>query len=333
MSRKCEGCGIELQNRNESELGYVRKGNIAKVSLCERCFKIRNYHDYKLVSKTNNDYIPILENISKTDDLIILVVDLFNISKNLDIISKYLKNDILLVLTKRDILPMSVYDVNLLNYFDKYNLNIIDKLIISSKNNFNFDFLINKIKKYQKSKNVYVVGFTNAGKSTMINKLIYNYSDNNSVITTSLLPSTTLNTINIELDDRITLIDTPGLLDEQNIIDVVDIKTLNKIIPKKEIKPITYQIKVDQTIVLDDILRIDIKNNNNITFYMSNELKYIRNYKETDKLNNLKKHIIDCDYDTDIVINGLGFIKVVNKTSIILYTLDNVDVYTRESLI
>lgn len=326
---KCLGCGINLQDRDKCELGYTK--NIEK-NLCERCFRIQNYHDYKLVDKTNDDYLPILKKISELNDLVVLVVDLFNISKDLEEINKYLKNDILLVLTKRDILPLSIYDKNIEEYFDNYNLNIIDKVIVSSKNNYNFDLLYSKIKKHKKSNNVYIVGFTNAGKSTLINKLIYNYTDNNSKITTSILPSTTLNTIEIKFND-LTLIDTPGLLDKNNIIDCIDFKTLNKIIPKKEIKPINYQIKVDQTITIEDFLRIDIKENNNLTFYMSNELEFIRYYRQVEKLNNLEKHIIKVEDNNDVVINGLGFIKVKNKTELIIYTLKDVEVFTRRSLI
>ena len=188
---KCVGCGSILQTDDNNKEGYTKNINN---SLCERCFRIKHYNDYKLISKDNNDFINILVNINKKD-LVVLVVDLFNIPKELDILNKYLNNNILLVLTKRDILPLSVYDVNLINYFDKYNLNIVDKLIISSNKNYNFDILLDKIRKNKTSNNVYVVGFTNAGKSTMINKILYNYTDIVPVITTSMLPSTTIDSI------------------------------------------------------------------------------------------------------------------------------------------
>lgn len=321
---KCLGCGIELQDKDPNKIGYTTDINN---KYCLRCFRIKNYNDYKLVDKSNNDYIKILEEINKTNDLVILVVDIFNIG-HIDIISKYLKNNILLVITKKDLL--SGYDKKIENYFDNYNLNIIDRVIISSKNNYNFDLLYSKINKY-KTKSIYVVGFTNAGKSSMINKLLYNYTDKNINITTSYLPSTTLDTIEIDLDEY-KLIDTPGLLDDGNIINYVDKDTLKKIIPKKEIKPKVFQIKQDQSIIVDKILRIDIKKENDIVFYMSN-LEYLRVYKENDKLTNLEKHVLDVDDNTDIVINGLGFIKIKKKTTITLYTLKNVLVYKRKSLI
>ena len=38
-------------------------------------------------------------------------------------------------------------------------------------------------------------------------------------------------------------------------------------------------------------------------------------------------------YDEDLVISGLGFIKIVNKGTIDLYIDQNIDTYTRKSLI
>ena len=305
---KCQGCGVLCEN-----------------TLCERCFRIKHYNDYKVITKTNNDFIPILENISKSNDLVLLVVDLFNIG-DLSLIKKYLKNDILLVLTKRDLLPKSVSFDKLYNY--DYQIDYIDKIIISSNKNYNFDELLDKINKYKKSNNVYVVGFTNAGKSTMINKLIYNYSDNKTEITTSPLPSTTLNTIEINLGD-LTLIDTPGLLSEGDIANYVSGEELKKIIPKKEIKPITYQIKGFQTIVVDDYLLIEA-NDIDLTFYVSNNLKIERYYKKNNT--NLKKHVIEVNHN-DIVVKGLCFIKTNKKSTLNVYTLDKVSVFTRRSII
>ena len=267
---KCIGCGVVLQDNNSELLGYTKNLNH---KLCERCFRIRNYNDYKFVIKDNNDFINILKNVSTTNDLVVLVVDLFNINKNIIDIGKYLNNNILLVLTKRDILPKSCYDKKFIEYFNNYNLNVIDSVIISSSKNYNFDELYNKINNYKKSNKVYVVGFTNSGKSTMINKILYNYSNNNTVITTSNLPSTTIDSINVNVNDTLTLIDTPGLLDEGDIINFIDSSTLKRIIPNKELKPITYQIKTKQSILVEDLVRIDVKEINSVTLYISNTLE------------------------------------------------------------
>lgn len=333
MIKKCIGCGALLQTDDVAKDGYVRKENYDISRLCERCFKIRNYGQYKVVEKTNNDFFPILESIGKTNDLVVFVVDLFNINNELELLNKYINNKILLVLTKRDILPLSVYDDKLKAYFKKLKMNIVDTVLISSNKNINFDELMDKIYSHKTSNNVYVVGYTNAGKSTMINKIIYNYFNHDMEITTSMLPSTTLNSIDIKLSDELTIVDTPGILNNGDMCNFVDIKTLKRITPKKEIKPITYQIKSPQSIFIDELARIDIEKNNSVTLYVANQLKIERLFNPKEKLSNLEKHTIDLKANQDVVISGLGFLKFVSEGNITVYTLPEVDVFVRDNLI
>lgn len=327
---KCQGCGSILQCENPNLDGYSKK--IDNV-LCERCFRIKNYNDYKKVIKTNNDFMPIINNISTTGDLVVLLVDLFSIPKSLDSIINNLNNDILLVLTKRDILPLSIYDERLIEYFNGLSNRIVDTVICSSKKNLNIDEVMDKIYEYKHSNDVYVVGYTNAGKSTMINKILYNYTEKEPMITTSLLPSTTIDAITIEINESLTLIDTPGLLEEGNILELVDANLLKKIVPRKELKPITYQLKDKQSIIVDSILKIDNEDVNNITLFFSNELEIERSFKKRDLVSDLKMHTLNVDEKEDIVISGLGFIKVMKKGVFHIYTLPGVLVYTRKSFI
>ena len=327
--KKCSGCGVYLQTDDEELEGYTK--NIQK-DLCERCFRIRNYSEYKVIAKDNDEYIHILKEVNKTNDLVVFVVDIFLLNHGLEMIKNYLKNPILLVLTKRDLLPLKVKDQKLLSYMDNYDIKVVDKEIISSYKNYNFDELLSKIKQYQKSKNVYVVGFTNAGKSTMINKLLYHYSTSKTTLTTSLMPSTTLNQIEVALDDNTTLIDTPGLLVKNSLMNYLDGDQLNKVLPKKEIKPITYQIKSNQWIVIDDLCMLDIPKGTDITIYLSNELKVNRYYKGVQTEDFLSKKI-KIKKDHDLVLEGLGFIHFKEEATIMVYLKYDMDVYTRKKLI
>lgn len=321
---KCFGCGAILNNQKDKE-GYTSNLN---GNLCERCFRIRNYNDYKVVMKDNSEFISILSSID-SKDLVILVVDLLNINNQIDEISKYLDNNILLVLTKYDLMP-STNEEKFISFFNKYCLNIVDTVIISSNKNYHFDLLLDKIKKYKTSNKVYVVGFTNAGKSTMINKLLYNYSQEINYITTSNLPSTTLNTIEIKLGDLI-IVDTPGLIDG-SIVNNIDGQLIKKIIPKSKIKPITYQIKGRQILIIDELVRLECENTN-ITIYMSNSLKIERYYKNINKLSDYQKYTLSVKKGQDIVILGLGFIHVSTNCLINVYVVQNTSVFVRDALI
>lgn len=329
MIKKCSGCGALLQFEDINEEGYIQEKSYDNATICERCFRIRNYGDYKSVIKDNDTFINIIKSINPKD-LVILVMDLFNLPENLDLITNNISNPILLVLTKRDILPKVIYEERLLNYVDNYKLDYLDKIIVSSNKNYNFDLLLDKINYNKTSNNVYVIGFTNAGKSTLINKLIYNYSEELPNITTSMLPNTTLNSIEIKFNNEMTFIDTPGILNQGSIENEVDIKTLKKIVPKNIIKPITYQVKSKQTIVVEDIMQLVLANNN-ITLFLSNSLKVDRFYKE--KETNLIEHKIFMNNKEDLVIPGLGFIKFTKKEEIKIYLPENVNIHKRISLV
>lgn len=167
----------------------------------------------------------------------------------------------------------------------------------------------------------------------MINKIIYNYFNKDLRITTSILPSTTLNSIEIKLNDDLTIIDTPGVLNEGDLSNFIDVKTLKRVNPRKEIKPITYQIKENQSIIIDDLVRIDIYDKNSVTLYVSNALKIERTFKPNGKLDNLEKHSFELEANKDIVVSGLGFFKFVHSGSVDVYTIKDVEVFVRDNLI
>lgn len=333
IKKTCKGCGIILQDDNMTQEGYTTD---IENDLCQRCFRMKNYGEYQVVAKSNDEYIEILKSIGQTKDLVLYIVDLLNLDRDLSKIREYIPNKILLVLNKRDVLPKSVSDDKIKEYIESLGLNFEDIAIISANKNYNIDILLNKIKKYQTSSKVYIVGNTNVGKSSLINKLLKNYSDNPNELTISPLPSTTLNKITIELSDTITLIDTPGLVDRENLVNYVDSDILKKINPKKEIKPRTYQLKPNQCLIIGNLVRLDYVEGekNSFTIYVSNSLKVKRmNASKHENLKDLKKTTIDLKYREDIVINGLGWVKTIQSGKVDVYLNKDVSVYTRKSLI
>ena len=332
--KHCQGCGILLQDQNVLQEGYTTS---LDNDLCQRCFRMRNYGEYQVVVKSNEEYLKILETVSKTNDLVVYVTDLLNLEKNIEEIRNMMSNKMILVLNKIDVLPKSVKETKLIQYLESKDIHFEDVIVISVNKNYNIDTLLRKIKYHQTSKNVYVVGHTNAGKSSLINQLIHNYSDNNQELTMSPLPSTTLNMVHIDINEHLTLIDTPGLVDVGSILNHVDEKMVKKISPKKEIKPRTYQLRKNQSLVIEDLVRIDYVEGekNSFTLFISNDLKVKRflNIIQHDDLKDKNKITYPVKYDEDLVISGLGFIKIVNKGVIDLYIDKDVESFMRKSLI
>ncbi len=332
--KKCLGCGVILQDENILQEGYTTS---LENDICQRCFRMKNYGEYQMVAKSNEEYLSILKSVGKTKDLVLYITDLLNLDKDIAEVRKLIPNKMILVLNKKDALPKSVKEEKLINYFKELGLDFEEIIVVSVNKNYNIDYLLRRIKYYQTSKTVYAIGHTNAGKSSLINKLIKNYSDKTQEITMSPLPSTTLNTITIEINDYLTLIDTPGLIDSGSILNLVDSKMVKKISPVKEIKPKTYQIRKNQSIIIEDFLRVDYVEGekNSFTLYVSNDLKVKRllNSNNKDDLKNLNKTTYQVKYGEDLVISGLGFIKMVDKCEIDVYIDQNVDTFLRKNLI
>lgn len=324
MTKKCIGCGSILQNTDINKLGYIE--DISK-DLCTRCFKLKYYGEYQNVNLNNEDYKEIIKNIPK-DSLVVYITSLLNI--NLEYVNNF--KNVLIVLTKKDLLPKSIKDYKLIDYIKKYTDNYLDIEVVSAIKNYNLDSLLTKIKKYSNNKDIYFVGMTNSGKSTLINSLIKNYTEEEKEITTSIYPSTTLDKITISIDN-IKIIDTPGLLSEKSILNYLSLKQIKQITPKKPIKPRTYQIKKEASLIIENMIRIDVNNSDNIVIYMANNINITKVGQQNNKLKDTKRYSFNLDKNKDIVIEDLCFIKFQNKTNIDIYSPYDINIYTRNNLI
>lgn len=331
MNKVCIGCGSKFQTLDKNKEGYINPKVYEKATLCERCFKIK-YYGEAYVTDNPKDKTSLIKMINDSKKSVVYLVDTLTISKETLSVIDSLSNKVYLVLTKRDLLPKSVKNSKLKEYISNLTL-IKDVFVISALKNNGVTELYNELIK-NNEKSVYVIGYTSSGKSTFINKLlILNGKSGN--ITTSSLPNTTLECINIKLNDKLTLIDTPGFVSENSSYNFIDVDIYKKLLPKSVIKPKVYTIKKDFMIILGDILRIENNSNEdvNLVFYFKNEIKLnkmrsIRNelLKDKDKLD-VKVS------DKDIVLEGLGYIKVVGDANLTMYTLNKKMISVRNKMI
>lgn len=331
MNKVCIGCGSKLQTLDKNKEGYINPKVYEKATLCERCFKIK-YYGEAYVTENPKDKTSLIKMINDSKKSVVYLVDTLTISKETLSVIDSLSNKVYLVLTKRDLLPKSVKNSKLKEYISNLTL-IKDVFVISALKNNGVTELYNELIK-NNEKSVYVIGYTSSGKSTFINKLLM-LNGKSGNITTSSLPNTTLECINIKLNDKLTLIDTPGFVSENSSYNFIDVDIYKKLLPKSVIKPKVYTIKKDFMIILGDILRIENNSNEdvNLVFYFKNEIKLnkmrsIRNelLKDKDKLD-VKVS------DKDIILEGLGYIKVVGYANLTMYTLNKKMISVRNKMI
>ncbi|MGB4626367.1 MAG: GTPase, partial [Erysipelotrichaceae bacterium] len=201
MIKKCLGCGVTLQSTDDKKVGYIPLEKLANSAYCQRCFKLIHYAK-KTVNKPNLDNQEIITLVNESKACVFFIVDLFNISNEIINTFKSIKVPKLLLVNKSDLIPRGVK-----LYYLKDNIKTVYNLtsnvtFISTKKDLSVSLFTNFLED-NKVTSGYILGYTNAGKSSLINKIL------KSNITTSSMPNTTLDLIEMKLDNY-TLIDTPG---------------------------------------------------------------------------------------------------------------------------
>lgn len=277
----CGGCGVELQSKEKEALGYVPASSLENEDvLCKRCFQLKHYNKHLPVSLTDDDFLAMVSTISESKGLVVHLIDLFDVNGTL--ISSLPRivgdNPIILVGNKVDLLPKSTNERKVTQWLrqlaNESQLNVVDVFLISSETGLGMKNVAKQMEYYREGKNIYVVGITNVGKSTFINKYIDEATGLKEVITTSYFPGTTLGFIEIPLDDNASLIDTPGIVNPDQMAHYVSNKDLKLITPRKEIKARNYQLNSGQTLFIGGLGRFDFIKGERETFvcYFANEV-------------------------------------------------------------
>lgn len=363
----CIGCGSIIQTDRPAEIGFtpqaaLNKGLESGEVYCQRCFRLRHYNDIQDVSLTDDDFLRFLNELGQKEALIVNVVDIFDFNGSLiPGLHRFVgDNPVLLVGNKVDILPKSLKSSKLTQWMKERaheaGLRPIDVLLTSAKNAKQLTELLAAIDKYRKGRDVYVVGVTNVGKSTLINQIIKQTAGVDDLITTSRFPGTTLDKIEIPLDDGHFLIDTPGIIHRHQMAHYLGKKDLKIVAPQKEIKPKIYQLNPEQSLFLDGLARFDFIKGERSSFvaYVSNDVS-IHRTKLQNADNFYQKHVgsllqpprenerstfpelvrfeFSIKVKTDIVFAGLGWITITKPCVVAGWAPKGVDVLQRKALI
>ena len=298
MTKTCLGCGITLQTTDINQVGYIPENKYDDSLYCQRCFKLIHYAK-KEVNKPNINNKELLDIINKSNSYAFFLVDLYNLNSEIINTFNQIKIPKTLLINKSDLIPRGVKLFYLKENIQRvYNIKS-DVIFISTKKDIGKNTFINPLINNH-TDTAYILGYTNAGKSSLINKLL-----TNKVITTSNMPNTTLDLINLKLDDY-NIIDTPGFTLSKTFYQDDDWDLIKRINASHTIKPITYQTKENQIFMIEEKIFLKNFDENSITFYLSNLVKLKKLYKE-DKLS-YKEVIIP--ENSDVVITNIGFINI-----------------------
>lgn len=350
ISKKCTGCGIELQFEDEKKEGYVPEEKFIMEGdlLCQRCFKIKNYGKNSVNNFKSEDYSKEVLNSVKKSDIILPIFDIIDFEGSFtEEILDYLRDYRSIVLVnKTDLLPGFVHPTEIADWI-KDRLaeeDIVPENIafISAKSKYGINGVIRKIKSIFPDKKVkaVVLGVSNVGKSSVINLLL-----GKNKITTSKYSGTTLKSINNKIPDtNITITDTPGLIPkEKRLSDMISVETGLKLVPSGEISRKTFKLEEGQVFMFDAFCWFKVKKNNivnkteeetgykpifsaysskNVKFHLTKEER-VEELLEGDFFELLKgeekKKYFENEFVTfkttvkeneDLVISGLGWINV-----------------------
>lgn len=360
---KCIGCGAKLQCTDPNRVGYVSESVFERESLegvvCMRCHKIKNYNLITKNELSTAEYYKIIKKIANKDALFVYVLDIFNLSSTLnpEVIDLIKGKDVILVCNKMDLLPKSLKEGKLSLWVRHQakvmGLKVKDIILISVHKKHHIDELVMMMERYRRGRNVYILGSTNVGKSSLINQLLRSEGMlDYDLITTSVIPATTLNLIEIPFFEKGILYDTPGLVNDDNILSLVDAKDFKAIMPKAEVRPGVYQLNALQSLLIGGFVCFNYLEGDRNSFitYFANTLEIKRSKYERaveifpSKVNEMFKintqnleyetTVIEIDKPQDVVISGLGFVAVKNAPAkLSVMTIKGCGVIVRDPII
>lgn len=330
MSKKCIGCGSIIQHEDKNKIGYAPIPKSGEAKYCERCFKITHYNEKLILPLENiNEYI--IDEVNKNSKYVFFMIDLLNINEETINTFKNINVPKTLIISKLDIIPKSIKETLIEEWIkDTYKINN-DIKFLSTKKNINTRLIVKTLEELNIN-SAHILGFTNAGKSTLINKICEQNNIEGKTITTSILPNTTVDFINIPITENITIIDSPGFTSKYTLYDNTEYDLMKNILPKNIINPITEQTKENTSLIIENKIRINANSKNSFTFYMSNAIKIDKVFEKNTDLTNEELINYNIKDNTDIVIKGLGFINIKKACNLTINTKYKELIEIRESM-
>jgi len=227
----CKGCGAKIQFESPNVPGYIprevytKRITEGKEVLCQRCFQLKYYSKLKHISFSDKIKWNYFKELVKDFKNILWVIDIFDFEGSFrsELIELFKEKNVIYVINKIDLIPKAVSRKEIFNWaLERIRSDQI--YLVSVSKNFGIETLFRRLKIMNEK--ILVVGCTNVGKSSLLNKLC------GIDITTSSFPNTTLGLIRAKLpESNAELFDTPGISFEDRFIDLLSFNCQKKILP------------------------------------------------------------------------------------------------------
>lgn len=368
--RRCYSCGVVLQSKDHDKDGYVEKELLQDLSkgvlFCQKCFHSEKYNLSPKEASLDHQFFTLIADAQATDALIVYVINLFSFEAGfIRALNHWLSGlDILVLANKRDIIPQDVSDETLKEYVAHRlrveKLKVSDVKLVSASENYNIRDVIDTIKELRKRRDVYIIGQKHSGKTTLMEAFLKEYKNvSRTNIITQNYPGTNLKVMQIPIDQSTYFYDTPGLGNDNSILEKVEKQVLKSIVPIKRVEKRLHTLSKDQSLFIGGLARIELVEGEKtaVGCYFSSEVdirkiivpepnnQFLRTLNKnllhptSKNLQSLKDFdiydvVVDEEGSRDIGINGLGWFSfIANKQTFRLYVPKGVSFYTTRSKI
>jgi ribosome biogenesis GTPase A len=283
---QCSGCGAPLQSERPDEPGYrpaqpLQRERAGRAGVCRRCHRLSAYGEAVPLRVPYSQLAAQLAHLRTQRCVVVAVVDLFDASGTLlprlrhDVAGS---NPVVLVGNKVDTLPRGAkrerVRVWLKHAAERAGLRGIEGVFLTSGvSGEGVGALLRRLELMHNGRNVYVVGCTSVGKSTLVNALIkraLGSSGAHRELTTSPLHGTTLALVSFPLRGRkveradgssdvkdARLFDSPGVIHPGQLAHLLDPAEFRSVAVSRRIRPRFLRLVPGKSVLLAGLTRVD----------------------------------------------------------------------------
>lgn len=267
-AKTCPGCGAPLQSDDPHAIGYIpQEQRDAEGALCLRCYKLIHYGEIITYTLEDPSFQSMLQGVAQ-GKIVFWMIDVFNLETSLSMHPQRMIGEMpsYVLINKGDLLPDPRHIPRILHYVEKrlhaFGMKPEGIFLVSASTGLGMEPVAQLFQSLDRD--ALIFGATNVGKSSFLSRLLMMLDrgatgllPDRPRLTTAFVPGTTLGLIRIALTDHVALWDSPGVVLEDDIAIHLSPRALKVVMPRRKLKPYTYQLNPGQSLYLGGLARID----------------------------------------------------------------------------